>query len=170
VVEIFRETTKIAPNAWLLLAGAGTDDPHGETGRAIRELGIGDRLLALGVRDDIPQLLEAADVLLLPSYFEGLPGVVLEACAAGVPVLASDIPGVREIASRLPLVKYLPLSSSDREWAAVAVALPEEARRLRLRDRAVDRFRDSAFAIERSVEANRSIWTRAVEARAVACS
>ena len=74
-------------------------------------------MLGLGVRDDVPQLLKTADVLLLPSIHEGLPGVVLEACASGTPVLASDLPGVREIASRLPLVRYLPLTAADEEWA-----------------------------------------------------
>lgn len=173
VVAMFQEIRKREPEAWLVLAGAGTDHPEGETRRAMRELGIDDHVLALGVRDDIPQLLKAADTLLLPSRFEGLPGVVLEACAVGVPVLATDIPGTREIGVRLPLVRCLPLTLPDGEWAAAAVALPGEASRLRLRERSTERFRSSAFSIDRAVEANCTIWARHVAqlgARILACS
>jgi glycosyltransferase involved in cell wall biosynthesis len=51
-----------------------------------------------GTRDDVPALLHAADVVVLPSHWEGLPGVVLEALASGRPVVASPIAPVREIA------------------------------------------------------------------------
>jgi glycosyltransferase involved in cell wall biosynthesis len=129
-----------------------------------------DRVIALGVRDDVPRLLAAADVLLLPSLREGLPGVVLEACAAGLPVLASDLPGVREIASRLPLVEYLPLTEPDHEWARAALALPAQAARLNLREAAAERFRASAFHIDRSVEAHRALWRGTPDGNAYACS
>jgi glycosyltransferase involved in cell wall biosynthesis len=54
----------------------------------------------LGTRSDVPRLLAAADLLVLPSRWEGLPGAVLEALGAGVPVVASPIAPVREIAAR----------------------------------------------------------------------
>jgi glycosyltransferase involved in cell wall biosynthesis len=54
----------------------------------------------LGTRSDVPRLLAAADLLVLPSRWEGLPGAVLEALGAGVPVVASPIGPVREIAGR----------------------------------------------------------------------
>ena len=126
----------------------------------------------LGVRHDVPQLLEASDVLLLPSIREGLPGVVLEACASGVPVLATDLPGVREIASRLPLVRYLPLSADDAEWAAAAVGLPNQASQLGLRGAAAETFRASVFHIDRMVKAHRLLWSGSgiTERSVYACS
>ncbi len=51
----------------------------------------------LGWRGDVPQLLKAADVLVLPSRWEGLPNVVLEAFAAGIPVVASAVEGISEL-------------------------------------------------------------------------
>src|SRR5690606_31497974 len=113
------------------------------------------------VRLDVPRLLRAADVLLLPSLREGIPGVVLEACVIGVPVLATDLPGVREIGNRLEGVYFLSLAESDAEWARVALSLPGEAARLRLRERARERFRPSVFHVARAVEAHRALWRQA---------
>jgi glycosyltransferase involved in cell wall biosynthesis len=52
-----------------------------------------------GPRNDVPRLLMASDCFIFPSRWEGLPGAVLEALAAGLPVVASDLPAIREIAS-----------------------------------------------------------------------
>jgi glycosyltransferase involved in cell wall biosynthesis len=57
----------------------------------------GGRLRLLGMRDDIPAVLSAADVFCLPSHFEGLPMSIIEAMLVGLPVVASDIKGVREL-------------------------------------------------------------------------
>jgi glycosyltransferase involved in cell wall biosynthesis len=170
LLAIFAELRRIVPSSWLVLVGAGTDHPAGATACGLYELGMRDRAVALGVRDDVPRLLKASDALLLPSMREGLPGVVLEACAAGVPVLATDLPGVREIASRLPLVRYLPLSATDAEWAAAASILPADAERHRLRDTAAELFRASVFHVDRAAEAHRVLWGRVAEQRVVACS
>ena len=148
----------------------GTDDPAGVTARSAQTLGLRDRVLGLGVRHDVPQLLKTSDVLLLPSIHEGLPGVVLEACAAGTPVLASDLPGVREIASRLPLVRYLPLTAADEEWADAALELSSEAPLPRPSDASVDAFRASVFHIDRAVEAHRELWDGIPRRGDLACS
>jgi glycosyltransferase involved in cell wall biosynthesis len=158
LLDIFAELRRRAYSSWLLLAGAGTDDPLGPVMQGIRARGIQDRVVALGVRHDVPRLLHAADALLLPSLSEGLPGVVLEACAVGVPVLATDLPGVREIASRLPLVCCLPLRAADAEWADAAAALPDEATRQQQRKTAPDLFRTSLFHVDRAAAAHRLLW------------
>jgi glycosyltransferase involved in cell wall biosynthesis len=160
LVRVFAQIREIAPDAWLVLVGAGTDQADGVTARTARECGLRDQILGLGVRHDVPELLKVADVLLLPSLFEGLPTVVLEACAAGVPVLASDLPGVREIAARFPMVRYRPLSTSDREWAMAALALPGDAEMLRLRRTAGESFRQSAFHVDHTAAAYRDVWSR----------
>lgn len=159
LLAIFARIAAMCPDARLALVGAGTNDPAGPLARAIAESNLGGHVIPLGVRDDVPRLLKAADALLLPSLYEGIPGAVLEACAAGVPVLASDLPGVREIACRLPLVRHLPLSAPDAEWAGVALALPAEAERMALRETAPAAFRQSVFHVDRAVDAHRALWT-----------
>ncbi len=65
--------------------------------RYARQCQVADHVHFLGMRNDVPRLMPHFDVLWLASGFEGLPNVVMEAMAAGVPVVASDIPGTREL-------------------------------------------------------------------------
>jgi glycosyltransferase involved in cell wall biosynthesis len=63
---------------------------------AVRRRGLDRYVLFLGQRDDVPELMAAADIFALPSRFEGLPLVVLEAMAAGLPVVATGVGGTEE--------------------------------------------------------------------------
>jgi glycosyltransferase involved in cell wall biosynthesis len=82
-------------NAELHFVGDGP--LRAETERLAAELGLGDRVRFLGARDDVPQLLAQAACLLLVSDYEGCPLVVVEAMAAGVPVVAMDVGGVHDL-------------------------------------------------------------------------
>lgn len=62
-------------------------------------LGVEDRVFFLGIRRDVPELLAAADIIVLSTHHEGMPLSLLEAMASGKPVLASDVKGVREFAA-----------------------------------------------------------------------
>lgn len=79
----------------LLIAGQGhLRDELEQTAATLR---ISDRVRFLGVRDDMPQLLAAADALVLASRHEGLPNVIMEAMAAGRPVVATRVGGTPEL-------------------------------------------------------------------------
>lgn len=78
----------------LLVVGPG--DTASLEARA-RELGVASRVRFTGPRRDVPELLAAVDFLLLPSRWEGMPYVVLEAMASGLPVLATPVDGAREL-------------------------------------------------------------------------
>lgn len=83
------------PTACLMFAG---DGPLQEPSRQLaQKLGIEKRVLFLGSRRDIPELLAAASALILPSTQEGLPRSVMEAMAMEVPVIGSDIRGTRDL-------------------------------------------------------------------------
>jgi glycosyltransferase involved in cell wall biosynthesis len=78
----------------LLLAGSGTDSA--EFGQRLEQAGLRDIALPLGNRPDVDRLYHAMDVFLFPSVTEGQPNALIEAMLCGVPVAASDIPGIRE--------------------------------------------------------------------------
>lgn len=95
VLEIAPEILRECPNARFIFVGGGPDEEMLKA-RA-REAGIADKCLFLGRRDDVPRLLGASDVAILPSYKEGFSNAVLEAMACGLPVIASDVGGNNEI-------------------------------------------------------------------------
>ena len=82
------------PDAVFVLVGTGPLE--GELRRHVREHGLDAAVLLLGARRDVPELLAAADLFVLPSHFEGLSLVVLEAMAAGLPVVGTRIGGTEE--------------------------------------------------------------------------
>lgn len=92
-VDLLNAAAEI-PAATFVLAGDGPR--RGELEELARRLGITDRCLFLGERDDIPALLAATDIFVLPSRFEGLPVSVLEAMAAERPVVATAVGGTDE--------------------------------------------------------------------------
>ncbi len=108
--------------------------------------------LAIQIHGERPiaQILEQTDVVLAPSLREGLPGVVIEAAAVGVPVVASDIEPMREVAEFLSIAC---VSLADvGQWAsAIVVATPDRARSL-------ERFRQSPFTLDQSHRALLHLW------------
>lgn len=144
------------PDAELWVAGEHLRSDRGSNLRAMfAQAGLGARLKMLGYRDDVPALLAAADILALPSHFEGLPMVVIEAMLAALPVVASDIPGPREqivpevTGLLVPRGKVAPLAAALR----ALVADPE--RRIRMgqagRERAIARY-DEAKVLARTLD------------------
>jgi glycosyltransferase involved in cell wall biosynthesis len=83
------------PNMRLLIAGEGS--LKGELSERARRLGYEERCRFLGHRSDVADLYQAFDVLVQSSDYEGTPTVVVEAMAAGVPVVATDAGGTREL-------------------------------------------------------------------------
>ncbi|MEX2112236.1 MAG: glycosyltransferase [Pirellulales bacterium] len=85
----------IRDDVHLLVIGDGPQREALE--RYARQCHVAEHVHFLGLRHDVPRLMPHFDLLWLASSFEGLPNVVMEAMAAGVPVVASDIPGNREL-------------------------------------------------------------------------
>jgi glycosyltransferase involved in cell wall biosynthesis len=86
----------IRPDLVTWIAGDGPDRMALEARAGAFEL-LNRRVRFLGHRDDVPDLIDAADLLVLPSRYEGLPNVVLEAMARGKPVVATAAPGTDEL-------------------------------------------------------------------------
>jgi glycosyltransferase involved in cell wall biosynthesis len=83
------------PDTRFLLVGDGP--LRSDLERQVSDLSLGERLRLTGARPDARDLIALSDLLVLPSDREGLPVVALEALAAGVPLLSTDLPGVEEL-------------------------------------------------------------------------
>lgn len=146
----------------LVFVGRGGDEESRVRATA-RALGVSAHVQLLGEREDIPTLLHAADAMLLTSTHEGIPGVVLEARAAGTPVISSDLPGVREIAEVLGGIQTLPLAATDDEWAAMlldALASPPSADERAVSNR---QLATSPFGIDTAIAQHERLYVAGVQ-------
>lgn len=95
---VLRAVAKIAPicpNAHYLHVGGGELEPGEQT--MARDLGLSRNVTFIGQRDDMPQLLQASDVFVMPSTREGLSIACLEAMSCGLSVIATNAPGLRDL-------------------------------------------------------------------------
>ena len=117
----------LVPNLVFWIVGQG---PLEEEVKALHaELGLGDRVELLGYRADVRDLLHGADLFCLGSQHEGLPVAIMEAMAAGLPVVATAVGGVGEAVSDGVNGRLVPPHDSQRLGEAIAaVALDESMR------------------------------------------
>lgn len=141
------------PSPILHLLGPRSPDEAAAEQALIAELQIADVVKRHGYVDDIAPHLLAADVLLLPSFNEGLPGAVLEALSCGLPVVASDLAGVKEIGERTSGVTAVSLEEDDDRWIE-ALVQSKHSDRAAIRDA----FNASPFLFERAFDASLSLW------------
>lgn len=113
LLDVFAAVCRERPDARLLLLGDGEDRAAME--EKSRQLGVADRVHFLGNRGDVARFYQAMDIFLLPSFFEGLPGVLVEAQAAGLRCLVSDT--VTGEAKATDLVTYLSIGEPPARWA-----------------------------------------------------
>lgn len=146
-VEMAPYLVQRQPNAQFLLVGDGPLRSYIE--KEIRTRGLDKKFILTGVRDDIPQLLNAMDVFVMPSLYEGLPIAGLEAQAAGVPSLFSDrITSEVEIMSET--VRFLSLNAPITDWVEAIIALARMPR-ASAATRGLT-FNEKGFSIELSVK------------------
>ena len=82
------------------LALAGRGEEEARLRALVRDEGLAERVTLLGYREDVPDILAAADLFVMPSLMEGLPLALVEAMAAGLPVVVSDVGGIPEVAKQ----------------------------------------------------------------------
>lgn len=124
LVELFYEFHKQTPNSVLLLVGKGELEEmiRGK----VKELGLSEHVIFLGVRSDIPDVLSALDVMVFPSFFEGMPNTIIEAQASGLPCVISN-----EITQEVRIInslRFMPLEASNEEWVRVIRHICNERR------------------------------------------
>ena len=118
LVDIFAEIAKTVPDARLALIGIG--ELEQSVKEKVRAMGIGDKVLFLGQMADVSEWYQAMDCFVMPSLFEGLPVVGIEAQAAGLPCVFSD--RVTDEILLSPEARRISLRADDAEWAGAIVA------------------------------------------------
>jgi glycosyltransferase involved in cell wall biosynthesis len=117
LLDIFAEIYKQNQNTVLLLVGVG--DLMSAMKEKVEALGLKEAVRFLGARNDVPELMQAIDVFLFPSLYEGLGIVAIEAQAASLPTIVSDqVPSEIQVTE---LVQFLPLKRSALDWANVVL-------------------------------------------------
>ena len=123
LVDIFNALAKREPKAWLLLVGDGPLRHAIE--RKIDQLDLKERVVFAGLRSDVPHLMKGAmDVFLLPSLHEGLPVVLIEAQAANIPCIFSDV--ITYEVDIIPELIHRELANSTDEFWASTILIHKE--------------------------------------------
>lgn len=124
LIDVLREMLKTRKDAMLVFAG---DGPCEEACRQkAEEYGISDNILFLGMRSDVPDILQAADVFALTSFWEGLPVTGIEAQASGLYCVISD--GVTRETDALGMVDFLSLDEPVSKWVKKLIEAAEKPR------------------------------------------
>lgn len=122
LIDIFKIISEIAPDIEFVLVG------RGEMEEVIKEkvatYGLDRKVHFLGIRDDVPQLMNMMDGFIFPSISEGLGNVLIEAQAAGLPCLASDI--IVDEAIITNDVERLSLKQGAEKWAACIIDMMDK--------------------------------------------
>ena len=140
------------PDATLLLAGNGP--ARADLEETARELGVRSRVQFLGARSDIPELLSSADIYVQPSIVDGFCIAAVEAMSAGLPVVASDIPGMRDVVG--PAGILLNPNAPEELAARIRELISHPALCQELGERA--RQRAAEFTIEKTAERYRRLY------------
>jgi len=126
LILIFTEIKKLCPDSILLLIGRG--ELEADVKKLVASKNLTDSVIFLGVRNDVPDLLNAMDVFLLPSRFEGLPVTLVEVQANGLSAFVSDtITNEIKIGHHL---NYISLSESPESWAKKLLSQASKTRHI----------------------------------------
>ena len=155
LMDIFAALLKKESNAVLLLVGGG--EGMSKMQEKVQELGIAEHVRFLGVRSDVADLMQAMDIFVLPSLYEGLPVTMVEAQAAGLPCIISDkVPP--ECILTEGLVDVMTLSASPEAWAEKILAkraIPRTDRRAEIAAHDFDITTEAVKLQEFYLEANK---------------
>ena len=125
LIDIFNQFHKDYPNSYLMLVGEG--ELKTSIQDKVNTLGLEDYVIFTGLRSDVNELLQAMDVFLFPSLYEGLPVSIIEAQASGLPCLISDKVPIE--CKKTDLVYQLNLEDSVNIWSAKVYELSHITRR-----------------------------------------
>lgn len=159
LIDIFKAVHDKDSETILLLVGGGEADDalKNQIKEKVKTLGLEDAVIFLGVREDVERVVQAFDVFLLPSLFEGLPVTMVEAQAAGLPCVISDkVPIQCDITGNVEVVK---LEDSPEQWADKICELADNFEKSDTYEKIVE----AGFDIKENAKWLKEFYVRAVE-------
>lgn len=151
LLNVFAAFNKIYPDSKLHLVGKTSKDIEYQLNKIIDDNQIKSNVISWGVSSDINSLFLNKNLLILPSVREGLPGVVLESLANGVPVLASDIDPNKELSNFFEDIHLMSLEDSHLKWANKMDCIIKESDKVN-NPQIIKEFVESPFTFEHHVE------------------
>ena len=139
----------------VVIAGDGPE--RARLHRLARDLSIADRVIFLGFREDVDDLLAASDLVVLPSLREGLSIALLEAMAAGKPIIATSIGSHLELASQANMARLVPPANANAICAAILRFARDPALMARLGTSARALF-ESRYTEDRMLNSYRQLY------------
>ncbi|NRG47240.1 glycosyltransferase [Bacillus sp. CRN 9] len=115
VLKVFKEILELHPNSRLLLVGTTIKDVEEQA----EKLKITNKITAVGFQNDVSHFYQSMDALLFPSFYEGLPGTLLEAQVSGLKCFVSNT--ITKEVDVTPEIYFLDLNSSSKEWAKIII-------------------------------------------------
>jgi glycosyltransferase involved in cell wall biosynthesis len=155
LIEAVSLVVKSFSNIKLLIIGDGEYRSNLEN--LALDYGIADKVIFTGFRNDIPELLQVIDIYVLPSFREGHPLVLLEAMAAGKPVVATDIPGNRETVEYGKTGMLVPTRNSEELAIALLKLLEDDEMRHKMGIMGHKRF-GKLFIIDKMVKKYQDLY------------
>lgn len=148
LLEAMPALVKHAPETQALIAGRRGNASESLEATS-RRMDLNGLARFLGHRSDVPELLAAADLFVFPSLYEGLGGALIEAMALGLPIVASDLPAIREVVEDGANAVLVPAGSPSDLEEAIATIAGDPGRRRRMGERSRQIFLER-FTLERS--------------------
>jgi glycosyltransferase involved in cell wall biosynthesis len=163
LISAMAEAVQQYSNSLLVLVGKG--DEEGEEEAKLREqvkkLGLTDKVIFLGWRADVDEIMGCFDLFVLPSLNEGMGRVLVEAMAVGLPIVASDVGGIPDLVKDGNNGFLVPPSDADALKHAILDLLKDEAKRKRMGEVGKEMCR--SYSTEAMVEQINGLYTKLIE-------
>lgn len=154
MVELMKEVIKRNPDIYLVCVGSG--ELMEQTKESLKRYGLVGNAKILGVRHDIPDLLSASDILILPSIYEGFPFTLVEAQASGIDCLVSSV--VTKECCFSDNMKYIDLNLET--WTTEVLNQTTDVDRVMVSDKNIISIREAGYDIKTAASILKDLYRK----------
>ena len=130
LIRAVAEVVNVGCDVLALIAGQG--EKRLSLDKLVRDLGVGRHVKLLGLRHDVMKLMKDSDMFVIPSSYEGLSIAMIEAMACGLPIIASDAPGLRDFVNHQQNGLLFPVQNSTAFAECILILANDKMKRAEL--------------------------------------